>query len=495
MTASAEGTSQSRWLGAAAIAALILCLVVQIIRVRATWIAQHTAPGLAVTSGCEEAGWFTIWKAAQGLPVFADTASPPYAAAYFNWMFYHLTSALLPASPSGAAIIQTSRAIALASAVLGAIVFGVWAWQLYHRRSLGWQVWAAVMGALAFLGPLIGWWSLTARPDITALLAEAAAILVVITFRHRAPIVTTVAAALLFYAAWSFKPNFVCGIASFGAFLLIRRAWGEAARFTAITLGLWGVTLLVGGCPYVEGLKDTLSSNEFYLALGLDNARYATTGCLHLVALIPALWRLRPIGKASEPPGRKTEDALVLGLIGLVITLVGAFIMSSKVGASRNYYFSSAMFATIALLAAMLRRPQPRLAMAAAVAACAVPIALLGGWRGALSLQPHALELQQRWHLWNTLPEPRFSDDPRLNVPWLNPSSPPFILAFNYAAQRRAGRTFVGDGVGGHITRGELAALLLPQNTADHYDGASLAAYERGRTVVGMTAFVRKNAR
>ena len=57
-------------------------------RGRSAWQAAGVAPGVAITSGCEEESLFALWRAGHGQPVYLDTAHPPFAAAYFNWLFY-----------------------------------------------------------------------------------------------------------------------------------------------------------------------------------------------------------------------------------------------------------------------------------------------------------------------------------------------------------------------------------------------------------------------
>ena len=66
------------------------------------------------------------------------------------------------------------------------------------------------------------------------------------------------------------------------------------------------------------------------------------------------------------------------------------------------------------------------------------------------------------------------------------------MLAFDYPRNRAEGRRFAGGGVGGMISRGELAALLLPAEVHDCYDGADLKNYTRGETVADLTVYRRK---
>jgi len=124
--------------------------------------------------------------------------------------------------------------------------------------------------------------------------------------------------------------------------------------------------------------------------------------------------------------------------------------------------------------------------------ASALQLVALTGKMGRVNLhdQDHNVAL---WHSWSEEQEPRFAAIPSFNLPWLNAASPPFVVAFNYAADREAGRSFEGNGIGGLVNRGFFKSLLLPASTADSYDGGSLREYVRGPTVDGYAVFRRSD--
>jgi hypothetical protein len=90
------------------------------------------------------------------------------------------------------------------------------------------------------------------------------------------------------------------------------------------------------------------------------------------------------------------------------------------------------------------------------------------------------------------MPEPRFSSDLRLNVPWLNPNSPPFVLGFNYGFERKLGMNFEAGGIGGLIQKGYFESLMLPADTLEFYDGGRLDRYVRGADIGAMAIYRRK---
>lgn len=81
----------------------------------------------------------------------------------------------------------------------------------------------------------------------------------------------------------------------------------------------------------------------------------------------------------------------------------------------------------------------------------------LSGLSGHIDLLPQAEDTRRDWQAWRVMPEPRFSEDHRFNLPWLSPGGPPFVLAFNYGRDRQLGFAFEKGGMGGLISSGYFA--------------------------------------
>ena len=64
-----------------------------------------------------------------------------------------------------------------------------------------------------------------------------------------------------------------------------------------------------------------------------------------------------------------------------------------------------------------------------------------------------------------------------LPLPWMHPGDESFPLAFHYWDHRRAGRPFKEGGLGGLIKKRSFATIVLTENIAGAFDGASLGNY------------------
>jgi len=190
---------------------------------------------------------------------------------------------------------------------------------------------------------------------------------------------------------------------------------------------------------------------------------------------------------ANESP--LIRDTLRLAKIGLPLSFVFSFATSCKLGAASNYYFTPMLFTALLALVAIARARSILPVFPGLLAALALCAGLVA--TRSLELQPgRVASMQALWSIWKTAPGPHYSDDQRLNLPWLNPGQPVYLTAFNYPNDRARGRGFAHDGIGGLIREKYFKSLLLPEDTTDNYDGASLEGYRGAAHAAGMTLWL-----
>lgn len=466
---------------------LAFSLAVFFTRGASAFQATHTAPGVAVTSGYEEESWFALWRTVHGQPVYADETRLPYASAYFNWLFYATYGAV--AGPFGDPDIAVAGRIFTA---LWALAGGTALWLLWRRVTGRGGLVATTVAALVVAGPLVGWWAHTVRPDVAALALETTALTLLLLRHRRAPLTTALLAAVLFYAAWAFKQTYVTGLAAALLFLAVRRQWRPVLLLLGTSLLLWTATFALQGPAYREAFRSTARVNVFFLALGLHNLgdMLLKTSPLWLLTAAAGSGRRQPAGETTDQLPR---DAVLLGALGLLVTLPLGFVASCKLGAASYYFFTATIMLTLLAAGFLATRRTPVWTLPATflLAASFHGLALFG-LAGQVSLTAQTTRLTKLWTLWQAAPEPRFSHQTSFNLPWLSPASPPLVLAFNYPLNRQLGQPLEHDGVGGLIASGHFQSLLLPTDTGDRYDGASLEAYTRGVTIGDLTVFHRR---
>jgi len=455
----------------------------------AAYSAVGVAPGVAVTSGCEEESLFALWRFAHDQPVYRDTTAKPYASAYFNWLFYQGYGAIAKVTVKylgDAAIPSVGRLVTLAGALTGATLLGILGWRLLSPSGLERGLAGAFLGAFCFLGPLPGWWICTMRPDVWAVTLESLGVVWFLLFQRNRPLLSLLGSLVIFYAAWALKPNLIQALLATILYLFSQRRWLHGFALGAGSLCLYALTLWLLGPTYRQALLETSTASDFFLSIAQANTVSAVVRALPLVILC-----FGAMGVPRSPSTAFASDLTRLALVGLPLAFAMAFLTSAKAGAAPNYFLTTTVLLTLAAIGLNASRASHWPQILAVGVAAGLELALLFG-HGRIDLGDQSADLAQRWQIWATAPEPRFSHDLRLNQPWLNPNSPPLVLAYNYPRDRSLHRKFEDDGVGGLITQGYFASLLLPSDTTTNYDGALLVNYERGPTVTGYTLYSRR---
>lgn len=477
---------------ATALACIAISVAVFLRRGHAVMRAMNEPPGVAITSGYEAESFFALWRAVHGQPVYADVTRMPYASAYFNWFFYAGY-----AVPVGAAvrlggddaIIPRAGRLTTAAGSLAGVAALFW---LLRRVLDGRKLVAAALATFVFFGPLVGWWSHTLRPDVWALAFETGAVLVLLLHYRSRPLGSVLIAGLLFYAAWSCKQTYFFGLGGAFFFLLWRRQWRPAALLAAVSVCLWLFTFLLLGPGYRGAFRDTVTTNVYFLDLGLQCLRDMLVKSAPLWLLLTGAFLLPSRTRLPGSASPLARDAMALGALGLLFAVPLAFAASCKLGASTYYYFTTLLMLSLLAAGLIATLACTRLVAAGLGLAAGLQALLLAGQAGKIDLADQSRELATVWSVWQDQPEPRFASYANLNLPWLNAGSPSLVIAFNYGLDRAAGRAFEHDGLGGLIARGYFRTLLLPSATGTDYDGGSLRLYSRGETVADMTVYHRK---
>ena len=448
-------------------------------------------PLLTVTSGAEEESAFALWKYVHGLPVFADPFRMPFAASYYNWLFYAAYGGILRPVLSGLALSDAwlptiARFISFAFALAG-VATGYFCFR-EQAHTHGRDCYAAPLAwaIFIFLGPLVGFWAVSLNPELPATVCAAGGVLALLRLYPRQAAVATVLATLLSYAAWSFKQSHVFLAVTLCAFLVLRTDWRNLAVVVALHAVLLGLTLMIGSEDYrhLVLLRDTaMTFSAWQFQRNLMNMGVKllpiTASLLFLFFLLGREIVQAPRAWAKDPANNK----LAIAVMGVLITAAITLPASAKYGAAENYYFVLSFFMVLAVCA---RQPVeylgegwsigPIITTTAWLSAGLATILVFLGIAGVTSVYPrHILHSQQRDCL-RGLPGPMYSVNPFLALPWVAGHQEGFVVAYDYPTFRQTGRPFERGGIGGLVSEGYFATLALwPAQTM--VDGAMLARY------------------
>jgi len=469
------GPNLRKSVAASLILAAAACLILWIARI--FYAISFVTPWLAVTTGGEEETLFSIWKFIQYQAVYADPHRIPFAVSNYNWGFYcfygWVTGACLHVLHLDPIWIATvGRLVTVVLTLLcGAIFYRALRdfvpAGLFARPAARWA-WCAI----ATCSPLVGFWSITVRPDLGALAFECAGLYAILRYVNKPSGRTIAAAVILFYLAWAFKQSQVTMLAGSVLSLLLLKRW----RALLLLGGIWWllaiVTLILGGPIYRESVLFSQGRLPWAVHLGIDNICLALVRNLFLpFGLAASLWMV--FRRAHR--ARFTPVATVLSA-SLLFSFCFAVVTAFKLGAVTNYYIPAAWIAMLAL-AVHWEQLYSRWTMAG-LAACSFVMVLgiarthvaYGEYHYADSV--HRVEAEK----FRSLPAPVFATDPYANLPWVQYSSPHFVVAGTYFFEEAAGTVFEDGGWEGLARSGYFGTVVT--NEDDDLPAASLQRYE-----------------
>ena len=476
-----RATCFPRFVVAAALTAAVLSLALMAVRV--VNAVSLVEPLHLQTSGDEIASLFAVWKWATGETVYGDRFRPPYNAVFFNWLFYATYGTIIqalhgPVFTDYAWLPTIARLFTLA----GAAVAGGLAFLLFLRidvaRLRGYKPVAAATALVIAFGPLVGYWTITVRPDVWALAFEIGAATAFLTFYRDRPNLAVVFVAACCYAAWAFKQVNVYALMGTGLFLLLRRDWRTVSILGALLVSAWILTFALGGEYYFRTV--------FFSGVPLSYTVAAAARNLGNFApkVVPFLAAAAAIGAyvLSSDKRRKDffeDDRALYAATGTSAALL-SIPLSFQTGAAENYYFTLFFFLTLLVLAAysLVAKQDARVPawvdhafgggwLAMAVACLLVFLGVVG---------TTDLRAQHRFHsaaqaCLAPLPRPLFIGITYLSLPWMSPGSPPFVLSYVYYIERKMERRFESGGIGGLIASGYFATIVTHAPPPETIDG------------------------
>ena len=470
-------------------ALLCAALSVVLLGVRVDGAISFAEPLQVITSGWEQESLVALWEWLNGGAIYVSRLDIPYRWSIYNWLFYvgygtGIEAVIGPLSLGDAWIPTVGRLLTLGAVGAGVAV-------AYHsyvavlgRREPHPRPLILAFAVLVVSGPLVGFWAVTTRPDVGALVLEIAAVAAYWRLQGRRPLAAVLVFCVLAYAAWAFKQTAIVAAVGLGLYLLARRRWTPVFVLAGTMAAAWGATLAVGSPEYVKSILMADDKAVFSAAHGVsvfvNFASKFVPGLLGAAAIILLLARSGCLAAAW-----RDNEALVFAAAGTLAGVVLVTATTPRVGSSESYYFIIAYFLALFVLAGLrslgAEGMDRRLASGALslgwIAQGLAVLAVLGGLAGVLSVRPIHEHMSRNKVCLDTVPRPLYVADIYLSLPWMTPGTPPFVLGYGYQTLRAAGRTMERGGIGGLIEEGYFAALALPLGTTETFDGARLDGY------------------
>jgi hypothetical protein len=468
----------------------LMCAAVSVILLglRVDGAISFAEPLQVITSGWEQESLIALWERLHGGAIYVSHFDIPYRWSIYNWLFYVAYGAGIEAvvgllALSDAWIPTVGRLLTLGGVATGVVLA---TYSFFTVLGPGRRTLTFAFAVLVAAGPLVGFWAVTTRPDVWALVFEIAAVAAYWRLQDRRPLVAILVFCLFAYAAWAFKQTAIVAAVGLGLYLLTRRRWTPMFVLAAGMAAAWGVTLALGPSAYVNSIFMVEDAAVLSAAHGVsvlvNFASKFVPGLLGAAAIALVLARSGRLAAAW-----RDDEALAFATAGILAGALLVVATTPRVGSSESYYFIVAYFIALFVLAGLRsltvegtdrRLVLGMLSLGWVVQSVAV-IAVLGGLAGVLSVRPTHEHMMRNKACLDSLARPLYVADIYLSLPWMTPGTPSFVLGYGYEAMRAAGRTMERGGVGGLIEDGYFETLALPLTTRGAFDGAGLDGYQR----------------
>ncbi len=478
---------------------MLITFAVGLFLLRAFSAISLYEPLQLMTSGDELSSHLAIWRYVNDLSIYTDRFQTPYYFAGYNWLYYHfygfvVQTTLNVVGTHDAWIPTIARLITVMGCILGS-------WTAYHllRISECNRTICFSLAVFLFYGPLVGFWGLTVRPDIWVITLELMGIYVFLKYFDKNIVLSVISAAIIFYLVWSFKQSGVIGLCSVGTFLLIKKRIDLAILYATIISLFWFLTFYFGGENYYNSIFFTGVEMVFTLERGIRNAFNFTAKFLPII-IIFIIFVFSIVRTGSYSKLYRDNNAL-FAITGVLISLCLAIPASMQTGASENYFFSTSVFLTlsavhISKVINLNSSALSRYAVNGSIAiVCLLIILVPLKGLGVINVRQQHLAFLEGQVCIRDLPAPSFVNNRQLSFPWVSPGSEGYVLSHFYYIERAANMDFAEGGIGGRINDNFFSSLAIAglEPNATHYDGGSLAGYERqADTCAGYNIYLRK---
>jgi len=445
------------------------------------------------TSGWEPESLLAIWSYLHDLPIYVSRWDIPYRWAIYNWLFYAgygtIVGVFLDLFSLGEAWLPTiARLITLI--IMGA---GIYCIQASYRvlleplqrdeKHLG-----LAFAVLVAAGPLVGFWAMTTRPDLGAMVLEVLGVILFWRWFDKRPLIAVLLFCLAAYIAWSFKQSNVATIGAVGLFLLVRRRWTPLVLLIITMVSAWGATFVIGSSEYLTSItlaeyKWSASASHAFSVFYIFSKKTipALVGVASVIAVI-----------ALSKPLRRSwwnNDPFVFSVAGVGVTLSLALMTVPQPGSSDGYLFTFCYFLSLVVMTGnrlvRVEGAEPRAVGWVNSAAWGLQllalIAVLSGQAGILSVRFQHDNYTKLKACADSLPRPLFVPDLYMSLPWMTPGNPSFILAYGYRNIAGMGgpSKLERGGLDGLVREGYFASLVQSPSKINRYVKADLDGYKR----------------
>lgn len=482
-----------RTLSVVSLVSAFIGVLLMIVRI---WHAfSFSEPLQLTTSGWEEDSLYAMWKYVTGRKIYSDRHIIPYALSVFNWLFYQsygffIKTFVLLFSLSTAWIPTVGRFFTLVGSLTGVFVCYASFVNVLRIKDSVLKMMAVSFSLMVFLGPLVGFWAFTVRPDVWSFVFEVTGIFLFWRYYSVYKIKAVFLSAIVLYCSWAFKQSYIYTTVATSLFLLMRRDFKVLFIFLLLIIIFYSTTFLLGDKDYINSFF-CHEGRGFSLSLVKENLLKAVFKSFPSTVTSVSSFVFLLLTKGLKKEVIK-EDRFLFSIVLVFTTTIISIPASGVNGAADNYYFMELYAVTLFAITLLNKisddelindKTAGKLKIFAGlmifgwVMHIAAIMSVFMGHQGVLSVYPQHVDMVKKQKSIGKFPKPLFVRHMYLSLPWMNPSEPYIFTNWFLEEKRSSGASFYNDGIGEIIKKGYYRTLLFSDKVRT-FDSGDLSDYK-----------------
>lgn len=324
----------------------IVTLILFVIRLYNTFSIQHS-----LTGGIEDEGLLAIWLTKNTnffqnhyllFPKIENFDNKIFNLFQYNWLWYVANSQLVTLFETIFSLSDKYFAnLVRVNNLIFSIVSFIILYLIFLKQKISPKI-NFIFSFFIIFGPLIGFWSFSAKPDMAYLMFEIFAIYLIIKNINKLNWKNILFITLVLYLSWSMKQtSIITSIALFIYLILKKNKIIYFYSFSFLTLII--TTFIIGGETYISNLLWLNAKTNFSLLHFIKLFFSSIFKILPLFVLSILIFiSLKKVKKIKI----KNNNILLFLLTGIMCSTIN-IILSYHIGSAPNYYFISAIYLLI----------------------------------------------------------------------------------------------------------------------------------------------------
>jgi len=324
----------------------LFTLILFVIRLYNTFSIQHS-----LTGGIEDEGLLAIWLTKNTnffqnhylfFPTIENFDNKIFNLFQYNWLWYIANSYLVALfenifSLSDKYFANLVRVNNLIFSVISLVIL----YLICPKQKISPKI-NFIFSFFIIFGPLIGFWNISAKPDMAFLMFEIFAIYLIIKNINKLNWKNILFITLVLYLSWSMKQTSIITSIAFFIYLILKKNTIIFFYFFFF-LTLIIVTFVIGGETYISNLLWLNAKTNFSL---LHFLKLFFSSILKILPLVVLSLLILISLKKEKKIQIKNNNILLFLIIGIICSTIN-IILSYHVGSAPNYYFISAIYLLI----------------------------------------------------------------------------------------------------------------------------------------------------